>query len=1602
MKYVLMAIGDPVYISIEKNRRYTEICKYSTSRTGGGGNGLGASGLLEGYLGKVQERAASLESCPWCAANGQIRALRSYRINLHKSITLCTDRLCLFPLVSRPLEDVLPSLAPHETQSLAGGKRKTPSGSENTSPKRARSAEWDVMVVPEEAVAQDVTVRERTCQSEPTDRVNHSFPIPEMARVWAEGCRKDSDRPEPEKIRNVDDKGEGGPTPAYLSHVAMETVSATEEVKVTSSLQESARATEKTLAAPKLALSVQGNASFTEALAKVPLAPQMSVHAVDGSASPLIPDLEDTVCLLDALTAPATPRQVKMHPPSQQNVSAAEEAAFPSAGGDPPRTDGGPSTPLSALQEAVAMLEEVLPITEATPEVESVQMSQEPLSVFQEASVVNQDVLSVFQEAKKEAEPSNMSDEEEEEVSALVTLEVATASEEVMEVSPVLVEAASEKNTEEEDEAGACASSTQVDNRSEQALPDIDEEHEEDRPPVVSCRRCSVDLSQSIVPEVFLGNEDTEKVLLVLGMEEGEPCQSKVSDVEDVVVNEDSDGLVQAKRRQNGRQLVSSEEETTDISEYKEGEVTLQEVDILPQPKKKITRSRKKPYLKYRPMVIPEFDPALILEGEFVPVPGPHLFWKNENSTLCWLDSFLVALVHCSSLRGRRPTKRPGDGHPVWDLCDRYDRACNLITAYQQTGTGDMMQTPSTILQRVQMEMEAVRISIFNLLEPQIKCQPGRRKTPVFALPLLLQADPWVEPLIQHAYEWQFDCTWGTCSHATRFKCKKTLTTFSNVVPDWHPLNAAYQTRCSKCNKSKQNRTLVLESVAPVLVLHFAEGLPDNDVTIYSFTFQQQRYSVSTVIQYDQKRQHYITWIRTTDGSWLEFDDLKHPSSASYAQLVVPPKEIHVVFWEVETDQVPQELASRFPKDLTSSFSLPSSPTCPDLAKLSVNKSPVPCRIVSETDTTLPTGGLDDDDDDMDTTSMYNKDSSTALTPDVLVQPQNPDTSVTSLHDNTAIVDALTVSDRADDDADVTVTAGNASIGSATLLDTFEGLTHSDVVTLTLVELKVDFEGKPLDNSHVSPAAGENEHLSSLRSVSFPEAEVTSAAPEMTHSTREILQTSPEMTAEVSSPACEVMSQSDSLSETDIEGDVNRRPSSPDTASEFLPDSSSSSELDSGQPRHRTKATNRPERTSRAPIASKTSPATLPPVEPGIILPSVQSTMSSTCLEVGATPLTSCSTSSCRTSTPQTKPSVPAPLDPKARWSYLLTRHPGQAPQTSPARVPQRPQTSPAPLNQVDCSKPNEFQPLTQSRQPAPAVSTPNPCPWLAKPPPCAKPKLRKEDNEALPMKAAEMYGGFQVRSKNVNPVSSRPPNQLAAVTTDPQGDVRTTPSPPRARVLQKLPVNDHNAAAVTARPSSAGFPVLPNVPSSRKHTSGGQSLKPAVLTETDNLRHKLLKQLKAKKKKLEKLNQALGYQEGGAGAVTLTPDSTNLSSPVTVSSSTSVYDSPAYNEFFADLLSAAPSVCNLSPDSTGFLDVLATNGQEGGTAFVGNSVGGASQVVTSLTSQQANHATGVPQLGLDGPVTASGETFLDEFMSGSASQTAMGTEALSDLDMFF
>uniref|UniRef100_A0A4W6FM45 Ubiquitin specific peptidase like 1 n=1 Tax=Lates calcarifer TaxID=8187 RepID=A0A4W6FM45_LATCA len=377
---------------------------------------------------------------------------------------------------------------------------------------------------------------------------------------------------------------------------------------------------------------------------------------------------------------------------------------------------------------------------------------------------------------------------------------------------------------------------------------------------------------------------------------------------------------------------------------------------------------------------------SLTESEELVSVPS-QLFWRNTDN-LCWLDSLLVALVNCKSLRKCKP-RDESQQSSVWQLIRGYEDICAAIQVHQQTDKDGVMKVPNHVLQKASADLQSLRMSVFKLLQPKLHCILGQRETPVFAMPLLLAMDSWVEPLFQSTFHWEFKCS--ECKAATTERIMKTLPTFTNIVPDWRPLHAVHSSPCNVCHKKNQRRTMMLESVPPVFVLHFVEGLPDNDVRIYTFNFKGKRYSVTMVIQYNHQLKHFVTWICNSDGSWQEYDDLKHPDCKTHQKLPVPAQEMHIIFWEVEED-----------------------------------KEPCVC-------------------------------SPSNSAPDELLAC-SPDQSLLVPHNDTDIVCALSVS-KDSNIMDTTDTAGlDASIGSTTLLDTFEGLNHNDIITLTLVELNNDSE----------------------------------------------------------------------------------------------------------------------------------------------------------------------------------------------------------------------------------------------------------------------------------------------------------------------------------------------------------------------------------------------------------------------------------------------------------------------------------------------------------------------------------------------------------------
>ncbi|MEQ2194130.1 hypothetical protein XENOCAPTIV_024047, partial [Xenoophorus captivus] len=599
-----------------------------------------------------------------------------------------------------------------------------------------------------------------------------------------------------------------------------------------------------------------------------------------------------------------------------------------------------------------------------------------------------------------------------------------------------------------------------------------------------------------------------------------------------------------------------------------------------------------------------------------------------------------------------------------------------------------------------------------------------QRETPVFAMPLLLTLDSWVERLFQTTYLWEF--------------------------------------KCSEC------KVITKES----------------DVSKYTFSFKGNRYSVTTVIQYSHRLRHFVTWIYNEDGSWLECDDSKYPECKTYQQLQIPSQEIHVVFWEVEEDGW---------ASVCSSFNVL-------LERPPAKNEGVP--------------NLKD----------FNTEE-----PSVLI----PDYPLLTSHSDTNIVCALS----GDDSTTVTDDA-NTSIGASTLLDTFEGLTHNDIITITLMELQPD------------SVQSEMQSLMDTQQTENP--------------------TAPLLTEEViSSPDSSVLAAGGNLCHS---ADAEPTPTSSQSQSESGDSSASDPTFVCGAKRRRGRRPKKKKTVGRQRGKKATSSKDAPqgtldaPSEPPKPVCSAEN---------NTAPITE------QTSMTSSTNNLPPSSTQNERWSFLLSKHP---------------------LNQfkknISHPPPTQNLPVITEVNPSrPVHSTPNPVKKPLIPSGIPKAPLLTEEGTGLPPKAAEMFGGFGAKSSNPSITLSSP--------------LSIPPLPPAVLPNRPTPL---------AWTSDTSPPLLHENSSIKK---AGSSKVPLVLSDTEALRYKLLKKLKAKKKKLAKLNQLLG----NGGGAHFRPDSTDLNSSSTVSSST--YDGSTCDDILSDLLSPATATSHLSPDSTGFFEMLAS-GQDG------------------------------------------------------------------------
>ncbi|NXE22843.1 USPL1 isopeptidase, partial [Ardeotis kori] len=370
------------------------------------------------------------------------------------------------------------------------------------------------------------------------------------------------------------------------------------------------------------------------------------------------------------------------------------------------------------------------------------------------------------------------------------------------------------------------------------------------------------------------------------------------------------------------------------------------------------------------------------------------LQWRNTHN-LCWLDCILSALVHLETLKFALGEEYNDGKCLLQKLLTKYNQATVLLNTCKRSKVKD-------VLPKAESHLNEVRNGFFTQLQPQLKCELGKEESPVFAFPLLLKLDQQAEELFLHSFSWKFECV--CCSYKYQDRFRKTLTTFTNIIPDWHPLKAVHVGPCNNCGDRSQRRQMILEKVPSILMLHFVEGLPHNNLKNYSFQFEEGTYQITSIVQYQTDKKHFITWSLNADGTWLECDDLKGPYCKRHKRFEVPPSEIHIVIWENKTSHVPEELKSQVQSKNIDSF---------PLNNVQSNSTALHC----------------DFDNTVDKIPADHHKEDSVRTPDKKQQQVPEDES--SVHHG------------------------------------LENLAHDGLVTLLLEEIQVDSEGKSLPNGHM-------------------------------------------------------------------------------------------------------------------------------------------------------------------------------------------------------------------------------------------------------------------------------------------------------------------------------------------------------------------------------------------------------------------------------------------------------------------------------------------------------------------------------------------------------
>ncbi|XP_071141325.1 uncharacterized protein [Mytilus edulis] len=353
--------------------------------------------------------------------------------------------------------------------------------------------------------------------------------------------------------------------------------------------------------------------------------------------------------------------------------------------------------------------------------------------------------------------------------------------------------------------------------------------------------------------------------------------------------------------------------------------------------------------------------PPLVPEKKFPTLDIFKYFpqWQNEEA-LCWLDVVLCLFVHSKAIRKIEVENENVDlSHTILvTLFKAYEQACQLINKYHQKTTKNQLEaasrtrsgrlfsdpeesdsdavvdSPNTEMLKEICKMNPdtiktgaglscskdflsmlpldeqenykkaftvlrdTRENIWKKMQPRLQCVKGKNDSPVLAIPLMVKDNVHIEREFSVEYDFMLSC--DACGYQQTDRYKKVLPTLPAMEQNFTMKEPCFLRSCFKCNAENQRRILKFNRLPGVLLLHFSEGLPHNNLKKLEFWHNSLKYSVTGFVQYRNDPDHFVTWIRRIkDNRWMEFDDLKSPICRFESQQPdMDSSQIHIVMWE--------------------------------------------------------------------------------------------------------------------------------------------------------------------------------------------------------------------------------------------------------------------------------------------------------------------------------------------------------------------------------------------------------------------------------------------------------------------------------------------------------------------------------------------------------------------------------------------------------------------------------------------------------------------------------------------------------------------------------